>query len=86
MKITHFLILASSIHSQQSLYSNSGQQPQQHLRSSLGCESIPDMNDGFHMHHESNQTNNSSRFDFEYANNSTEEDELLDVIAKWQEN
>ena len=86
MKNIYFIFSASSIHSQQSLYSNNGQQTQQHLRSSLGCESIPDMTEGFHIHQESHPTNNSSRFDFDYANNSTEEDELLDVIAKWQEN
>ena len=58
---------------------------QQSNRTSIVCESIPDMNEGFHMSSQENNAENSSRFDFGYATNATEEDELLDVIAKWQE-
>ena len=47
------------------------------------------MDQSFHLTASSSQehltTENVSRFGFDYAANSTEEDELLDVIAKWQE-
>jgi hypothetical protein len=48
------------------------------------------MDESFHLNASSSQghlnTENASRFGFDYAAHSTEEDELLDVIAKWQEN
>ena len=36
-------------------------------------------------HHEHHPSGGSDRFEFDYSTNSPEEDELLDVIAKWQE-
>ena len=81
------LIPASSIHSHQSLYNSAQHQPN---RSSIICEPVPSgMDQSFHLTASSSQENltteNVSRFGFDYAANSTEEDELLDVIAKWQE-
>ena len=75
----HFYFLASSIHSHSTLYNNG-----QHLsnRSSFGSESVPDLNDSYAQE---NTHENSSRFDFDYTTSTTDEDELLDVIAKWQE-
>ena len=64
------------------MYSNG----QQLNRANIRCEAVPDMNESFQVlsnpthHHE-----HSDRFDFDYSANSPEEDELLDVIAKWQE-
>ena len=73
------MIVASSIHSHPTIYNNG-----QHLpnRASFGCESVPDVNDSFVQ---GNSRENSSRFDFDYTTSATDEDELLDVIAKWQE-
>ena len=61
------------------MYNNS-----QHLpnRASFGCESVPELNDNFHQ---DNNHENPTRFDFDYNTSATDEDELLDVIAKWQE-
>ena len=62
-------------------------QQQQATRTSIGCESVHSMSESFHVSPE-NHPENSTRFDFDYntSNETTEEDELLDVIAKWQEN
>lgn len=82
------LILASSIHSHQSLYNSAQHQPN---RSSIIDDSVPHgMDDSFHLttgssSQEHLSTENVSRFGFDYTASSTEEDELLDVIAKWQE-
>ena len=75
----HPYVLASSVHSHPTIYNNG-----QHLpnRASFGCESVPDINDTFVQ---GNNHENSSRFDFDYSTSATDEDELLDVIAKWQE-
>ena len=80
-KLFVFVFLASSIHSHASLYST-GQQPN---RANVACESVQDMNESFHLSNQNHHHTNPARFDFDYDTHSPEEDELLDVIAKWQE-
>ena len=69
---------------------------QQNQRANVACESMHDMNESYHRlenthnlhhqgHHEHHPSGGSDRFEFDYSTNSPEEDELLDVIAKWQE-
>ena len=78
IKFPYLHILASSVHSHPTIYNNG-----QHLpnRASFGCESVPELNDNFHQ---DNNHENPTRFDFDYNTSATDEDELLDVIAKYE--